>query len=113
MAPYPTKDEIEHIFAQRGRPDKFNSYLDDNVEVTIPGEGFNLSAKHQGVQAFHEGTWGRVVISSLKEETFRVEVKRVIGGGDEAVSYRSFFSHFYLGATLLCRPLALKRENAW
>ncbi|KAL6713115.1 hypothetical protein ACLMJK_009236 [Lecanora helva] len=84
MAPYPTTDQIEDIFASRARPDKFNSYFDSDVDVHIPGVDFNVGAKHQGLQAFHEGTWGKVVSSTLKEETFRVDIKRVIGGGDSA-----------------------------
>lgn len=83
-SPYPTAYQIEEMFANRDVPSIFNTYLADNVDVVIiGGEDFHLGARHQSAQSFHDGTYGAIG-AALKMETFKVEVLRVIGGGDSA-----------------------------
>ena len=45
------------------------------------GDEFHLGGRHSTVQAFHDEIYGHVT-SALKVETFKVEVLRVIGGGE-------------------------------
>ena len=81
-SPYPTAYQIEEMFANRGFPDIFNGYLADNVDVLVMGgEDFHLGGRYNSVQSFHDEIYGHVT-QALKVETFKVEVLRVIGGGD-------------------------------
>ena len=81
-SPYPTAHQIEEMFANRGHPEVFNSYLADTVDILVMGgEEFHLRGRYNSVQSFHDEIYGHVT-SALKVETFRVEVLRVIGGGD-------------------------------
>ena len=81
-SPYPTAYQIEEMFANRGAPEIFNTYLADNVDVLVMGgEDFHLGGRYNSVQSFHDEIYGHVT-SALKVETFKVEVLRVIGGGD-------------------------------
>lgn len=83
MTLYPTKDKIEEIFSDRGLPDIFHSYLSDHVDVSVAGQEFHIAGHYQSIDAFHNGILARVA-SVLKVETLRIEVNRVIGGGDSA-----------------------------
>ena len=81
-SPYPTAYQIEEMFANRAATEVFNSYLADNVDVlVIGGEDFHLGGRYNSVQSFHDKIYGEVS-SAVKFETFKVEVLRVIGGGD-------------------------------
>lgn len=83
-SPYPTAYQIEEMFANRGHTDIFNSYLADNVDVLIVGgEDFHIGGRYHTVQSFHDETYGHLT-SALKDGTYKVEVLRVIGGGESA-----------------------------
>lgn len=83
MTTYPTKDKIEEIFSDRDLPDIFNTYLSDHVDLSVVGGGFHLAGHFKSKEAFHEAVYIKGT-SLLKLETLRVEVNRVIGGGDDA-----------------------------
>lgn len=85
MAPYPNAYQIEEMFANRGIPDRFHQYLADPIDVTVVGQEFHIGGNYKNMQDFHDNIYARVA-AGLKEETIRVEVRRVIGGGDSAVS---------------------------
>ncbi len=81
--PYPTAYQIEEMFANRGVPDLFHTYLADPIDVTVVGQDFHVGGHYNSMQAFHDSIYGRVA-AGLKVETIRVEVMRVIGGGESA-----------------------------
>lgn len=81
MAPYPTPDQIEEMFANRDVPSIFHTYLADPIDVTVVGQDFHIGGNYKSMQAFHEGIYARVA-AALKVDTIRVEVRRVIGGGE-------------------------------
>lgn len=81
--PYPNAYQIEEMFANRGLPDIFHTYLADNFEVTVVGKDFHIGGHYNSMEAFHNAIYGRVS-AALKVETIRVEILRVIGGGDSA-----------------------------
>ena len=82
MAPtYPTVHQIEEMFSDRDIPSIFNTYLADNVDVTVVGKEFAIAGTYKSSQAFHDAVFSRVS-AALKVETIRLEVLRVIGGGD-------------------------------
>jgi len=83
MAPYPTPDQIEEMFANRDVPAIFHTYLADPIDVTVVGQDFHVGGNYKSMQAFHEGIYARVA-AALKVDTIRVEVRRVIGGGEYA-----------------------------
>ena len=83
MSPYPTAYQIEEMFANRDNPTLFNTYLTDNVDVSVVGIDFHIAGNHRSPQAFHDNIWGRMT-AVLKLETLRIEVRRVIGGGESA-----------------------------
>ena len=83
MSPYPTTYQIEEMFANRETPSVFNTYLADNVDVAVVGVDFLISGRHRSVQEFHDNIWGRMT-AVLKVETLKIEVRRVIGGGESA-----------------------------
>lgn len=71
------------MFANRGCPNIFHTYLADNFEVTVVGKDFHIGGHYNSTEAFHNAIYGRVP-AALKVETIRVEILRVIGGGDSA-----------------------------
>ncbi|KAL8826307.1 MAG: hypothetical protein Q9191_003878 [Dirinaria sp. TL-2023a] len=81
--PYPTTYQIEEMFSNRSNANLFNSYLAENFEVTVVGKDFTLGGKHKSMQAFHDGTYGRIS-AILNMDTVSVEVVRVIGGGESS-----------------------------
>lgn len=81
MSPYPNSYQIEEIFANRDVPNIFHKYLADPIDVVVVGQDFHVGGHYKSMDAFHEGIYSRVA-DSLKIETIRVEVVRVIGGGD-------------------------------
>ncbi|KAI4164798.1 MAG: hypothetical protein LQ342_001430 [Letrouitia transgressa] len=83
MSPYPTAYQIEEMFSNRARPDKFHQYLADPIDVTVVGQDFHISGNYKSTQEFHDNIYVRIV-AALKEESIRIEVRRVIGGGDSA-----------------------------
>lgn len=93
MSPYPNAYQIEEMFSNRARPEKFNEYLANPIDVTVVGQDFHISGNYKSVQEFHDNIYVRLV-AVLKEETIRVEVRRVIGGGDSAV--RKLHSSIYV-----------------
>ncbi|KAI4193976.1 MAG: hypothetical protein LQ348_002735 [Seirophora lacunosa] len=62
---YLSAHQIEEIFSDRDVPHVFNSYLAENVEVTVVGMDLLIGGS-----------------DALKMDTVRVEVTRVIGGGE-------------------------------
>lgn len=83
MTTYPSKDKIEEIFSDRDLPDTFNSYLAEQVDVSVAGQNFTASGLHKSKDAYHEAVYTRIA-AVLKLETIRLEVHHVIGGGDSA-----------------------------
>ena len=84
MAPYPTAHEIEEIFFNRINTDKFHTYLADHIDITVAGTDFNISGKFKSLEDFHNKIYVRIN-AAVKQETLRLEVNRVIGGGDSPV----------------------------
>lgn len=82
-SPYPTAYQIEEMFANRDVPSLFHTYLADPIDVTVVGQDFHIGGNYKSMQAFHDGIYARVA-AALKVETIRVEVVRVIGGGESA-----------------------------
>ena len=82
-APYPNAYQIEEMFANRGVPNIFHTYLADPIDVTVVGKDFHIGGHYNSMEAFHDAIYGRVS-AALKVETIRVEVIRVIGGGESA-----------------------------
>ncbi len=76
-----TPDQIEEMFANRDVPAIFHTYLADPIDVTVVGQDFHVGGNYKSMQAFHEGIYARVA-AALKVDTIRVEVRRVIGGGE-------------------------------
>lgn len=85
MAPYPNAYQIEEIFSARTRPDKFHEYLADPVDVTVVGEDHEIEGHYKSIQEFHDKVFARIS-DTVKRESIMLEVKRVIGGGESAVS---------------------------
>ena len=81
--PYPNAYQIEEIFANRDVPNIFHKYLADPLDVVVVGQDFHIGGHYKSMEEFHEGIYARVA-ASLKVETIRVEVLRVIGGGHSA-----------------------------
>lgn len=81
--PYPNAYQIEEMFANRGFPDTFHTYFADNIEVTVVGKDFHIGGHYRSMEAFHDAIYARVS-AGLKVETIRIEILRVIGGGDSA-----------------------------
>ena len=42
MAPYPTPDQIDEMFANRDVPSIFHTYLADPIDVTVVGQDFHV-----------------------------------------------------------------------
>ena len=81
--PYPNAYQIEEMFASRDLPDIFNSYLADNFDATVVGQDFHIGGHYNSIEAFHNAVYGGLT-ATLKLETLRVEVIRVVGGGESA-----------------------------
>lgn len=81
--PYPNTFRIEEIFATRDNPSIFNTYLADSIDVSVVGVDFNVAGRHTTPQAFHDQIWGRLS-AVTKIETLRIDVARVIGGGESS-----------------------------
>ena len=81
--PYPNAYQIEEMFANRGFPDIFHTYLADNFDATVVGQDFHIGGHYNSLESFHNAIYGRVS-AALKIETIRVEIVRVVGGGDSA-----------------------------
>ena len=79
--PYPSANQIEEMFANRDVPSIFHTYLADPIDVVVVGQDFHVGGQYKCMEAFHQGMHARVA-DSLKIETIRVEVRRVIGGGE-------------------------------
>lgn len=82
MGPYPTRQQIEDIFAHRGEPDVFNPHFVAQLDAVVVGEGFNLAGNYKGIDAFTAGMFGRVA-PWLELDSIRIEVTRVIGADEE------------------------------
>ncbi len=81
-SPYPSAYQIEEMFANRLFTSIWNSYFADNVDVLlVGGEDFHVGGRYNSVQSFHEEVYTRIT-NAFKIETAKVEVLRVIGGGD-------------------------------
>ncbi len=81
--PYPNAYQIEEMFANRAVPNIFHTYLADPIDVTVVGQDFGISGHYNSMEAFHDGIYARVA-AALKFETIRLEVVKVIGGGESA-----------------------------
>ena len=79
--PYPSAFQIEEMFANRDVPSIFHTYLADPIDVVVVGQDFHVGGQYKSMEAFHQGIYARVA-DSLKIDTIRVEVRRVIGGGE-------------------------------
>ena len=84
MSPYPTAYQIEEIFAARARPEKFHEYMAEQVDVEVVGEDHEIAGHYKTLQEFHDKVFARIS-DTVKRESIRLEVKRVIGGGESAV----------------------------
>ena len=79
--PYPSAYQVEEMFANRDVPDIFHTYLADPIDVVVVGQDFRVGGQYKSMEAFYQGIYARVA-DCLKVETIRVEVRRVIGGGE-------------------------------
>ena len=84
MSPYPNAYQIEEIFAARTQPEKFHEYMADPVDVMVIGEGHEVAGHYKSIEEFNEKIFARIS-DTVKRESIRLEVKRVIGGGESAV----------------------------
>ncbi|KAL9610020.1 MAG: hypothetical protein Q9167_005262 [Letrouitia subvulpina] len=84
MSPYPNAYQIEEMFFNRLNPNLFHDHLADPIDVTVSGTDFHISGNYKTVEEFHDNIYGRIN-DAVKKETLRVDVRRVIGGGDSAV----------------------------
>ena len=69
------------MFANRGAPDIFHTYLADLIDVTVVSQHFNIENNDKTMQTFH-GSIYNGVSQALKVETITVEVVRIVGGGE-------------------------------
>ena len=83
--PYPNAYQIEEMFFNRMQTEKFHTYLADPIDVTVSGQDFHVSGNFQTVEDFHDGVYKRIS-AAVKTETMKIEISRVIGGGESAVS---------------------------
>ena len=84
MSPYPNAYQIEEIFAARTQPEKFHEYMAEPVDVMVVGEDHEIAGHYKSVEEFHEKIFARIS-DTVKRESIRLEIKRVIGGGESAV----------------------------
>ncbi len=78
--PYPTPYQIEEMFANRLVASIFNTYYADPHDITVIGHDFHL-AGHYNIQRFDDEVFGELW-ELVKKDTVRLEVLRVIGGGE-------------------------------
>ena len=98
MSPYPTAYQIEEIFAARAQPDKFHEYMADPVDVEVLGEDHEIAGHYKSLEEFHDKVFARIS-DTVKRESIRLEVKRVVGGGDSAVRLDLYsYTHFRMSA---------------
>jgi hypothetical protein len=83
MGRYPDGYEIEEIFSKRGNPDEFHKHLAEGLDVVVVGQDWHIGGNYNNKEKFHEGIYARVA-AGLKIETIRVEIIKVIGGGDSS-----------------------------
>ena len=81
MGRYPDAWQIEEIFANRGNPEEFHKHLAENPDVVVVGQDWHIGGNYNSKESFHDGIYARVA-AGLKVETIRVEIIKVIGGGD-------------------------------
>ena len=81
--PYPTVYQIEEMFANRLDYNTFHSYLAANPDLTVAGKDFPFAGNHKSAETLHTDMFIRMV-DALKEDTIRIQVLRVIGGGESA-----------------------------
>lgn len=80
--PYPNAAQIEEMFANRANTVLFNSYLVDDVDVlVVGGDDFHIGGRYNSARSWHDAIYNHVM-KALKIETYKVEVIRVIGGGE-------------------------------
>ena len=79
--PYPSAFQIEEILANRDVPNIFHTYLADPIDVVVVGQDFHVGGRYKSMEAFHQCIYARIP-DSLEVETIRVEVRRLIGGGE-------------------------------
>ena len=84
MAPYPNAYQIEEIFATRTQPEKFHEYMAEPVDVTVVGEDHEIAGHYKSLEEFNDKIFARIS-DTVKRESIRLEIKRVIGGGESAV----------------------------
>lgn len=81
--PYPTVYQIEEMFANRLDHNTFHTYLAENPDLTVVGKDFHLAGNHKSAESLHTDMFTRIV-DALKKDTIRLQVVRVIGGGESA-----------------------------
>ena len=79
--PYPTAHQIEEMFANRNVPSTFNTYFADNSDIVLVGKNEVLGGSFKSGQHFDDEIFNRIG-DALKPGTLRLEVLRVIGGGE-------------------------------
>lgn len=84
-SPYSNAYQIEEIFANRNIPDVFHTYLANHIDVTVVVQELDVGGHYDTMKTFQEVIYARGS-AALKVETIRVEVVRVIGGGDSALA---------------------------
>lgn len=82
-SPYPTAYQIEEMFANRLVARIFNNYYADPVDITVIGHDFHLTGHYNSIQRFDDEVFAELW-ELVKAETVRLEVLRVIGGGESA-----------------------------
>lgn len=53
--------------------------------MTVVGEDHEIAGHYKSIEEFHDKVFARIS-DTVKRESIRLEVKRVIGGGESAVS---------------------------
>ena len=95
IPPTPTRTRLKRYSPTAPVPDIFHKYLADPLDVVVVGQDFHISGHYKSMEEFHEGVYTRVA-ASLKVETIRVEVLRVIGGGHSAWAAVELVCHSYV-----------------
>lgn len=80
-SPYPTAHQIEEMFDNRKIPATFNTYFADTADIILMGKHDVLGGSFKPGQHFDDAIFNRIG-DALKPETLRLEVLRVIGGGE-------------------------------
>ncbi|KAL8806445.1 MAG: hypothetical protein Q9182_001360 [Xanthomendoza sp. 2 TL-2023] len=86
MAPYPSVHQIEEIFLDgEAGPDlreRFASYFDPKIQMTILGEDHHAAGEHQGSDSVKDDHFGLFMDVLDLSKPNKVNVQRVIGGGE-------------------------------